>query len=63
MQGQRFILREASISTGFDEAGKRVAVTILAGAKITATDIVPLELTKDNSEQIIVTWDSLQRMP
>jgi hypothetical protein len=54
---RHFILREATIATGFDESGKRVAVTIPARAKITAVDIVPLEPTKDHAKQINVIWD------
>ena len=54
---QRFTLSEATIATGFDKSGKRVAVTIPAGAVITAIDIVPHEPTKDHAEQINITWD------
>ena len=54
---RHFILREATVAVGFDESGKRVAVTIPTGAKITAVDIVPREPTKDHTEQINVTWN------
>jgi hypothetical protein len=54
--GPRFILRDATVATGFDESGKRITVTIPAGAEVTATDIVPLEPTDDDSEQIRVNW-------
>ena len=57
MQGQRFILREATVATGFDESGKRIALTIPPAAEITAIDIVPLEPTKDHAKQINVIWD------
>jgi hypothetical protein len=57
MQRQRFILREATIATGFDESGKRVALTIPAGTEITTVDIVPHDPTKDLAEQINVVWD------
>jgi hypothetical protein len=43
MRGQRFVLRDATVAIGIDEAGKRVAITIPAGAEITVSDIVPLE--------------------
>jgi hypothetical protein len=54
---QSFLLRVSTVAVGFDESGKRVAVTIPIGAKITATDIVPREPTKDNAEQVNVIWD------
>jgi hypothetical protein len=54
---QRCLLREATVAFGFDESGRRVVVTVPTGPEITATDIVPLEPTKDHTEQINVTWD------
>jgi hypothetical protein len=43
MRGQRFVLCHATVAIGFDESGKRVAVTIPARAEITVPDIVPIE--------------------
>jgi hypothetical protein len=57
MLGQRFTFVRPQLAVGFDESGKRVAVTIPPGAEITATDIVPLQPTKDHTERINVTWN------
>jgi hypothetical protein len=57
MPGPRFILREATVTIGFDEAGKRIAVSIPAGAEITVNDIVPLDPTVDETEQVNISWE------
>jgi hypothetical protein len=57
MRGQKFVIRDATVAIGFDEAGKRIAVTIPAGAEITVPDIVPLEPTKDFTVQVNVIWE------
>jgi hypothetical protein len=57
MRGQRFVLCRATVAIGFDEAGKQVAVTIPAKAEITVSNIVPLEPTKDHTEQVSVSWE------
>jgi hypothetical protein len=56
MRGPRFILRDAIVAIGFDESGKRVAVTIPAQAEITVPGIIPTEPTSDHTEQINVSW-------
>ena len=57
MRGQRFVLRAATVAIGFDESGKRVAVTIPAKAEITVVDTVPLEPTPDYTELVSVQWE------
>ena len=57
MRGQRFVLRAATIAIGFDESGKRIAVTIPAKTEITVSDIVPLEPTKDYTLLVNVRWE------
>ena len=57
MRGQRFVLRAATIAIGFDESGKRIAVTIPAKTEITVSNIVPLEPTKDYTVLVNVRWE------
>jgi hypothetical protein len=57
MRGPRFILRDATVAIGFDESGKRIAVTIPARTVITVPGIIPIEPTSDHTEQINVSWD------
>jgi phage I-like protein len=55
---QYFVLSEATLAVTFDhQTGKKIAVTIPAGAKVTAIDIVPLEPASDRGEQVAVTWE------
>jgi len=61
MRGPRFILRDATVAIGFDESGKRIAVTIPAKTVIIVPGIIPTEPTSDHTEQITVTWDGRKR--
>jgi hypothetical protein len=51
-----FVLQNATIAVGVDEAGKRTAVTLPAGTEIIAKR-VPIEPRNDRTEQITVLWD------
>jgi hypothetical protein len=57
MSSQRFVLRDATIAITFDETGKKIATTIPAGTEVAVTDVVPLEPTANDSEQISVSWE------
>jgi hypothetical protein len=57
MRGKRFVLGRDTVAIGFNESGKRVAVTIPARAEITVPDIIPTEPTSDHTEQINVSWE------